>query len=113
MRFAGLSDRGRYRRTNEDRWLADGPLGLFLVLDGVGGATGSDLAAQMIADAFPALLRRHLRGVSSLGNDRAPDRIQSLITALNEQIWVEDKSTPGCAAWGRPWFSAWSGTGKR
>ena len=80
---------GQKRRKNEDRWLADGPLGLFLVADGLGGEASGDYAAQMLVDTFPALLRRHLRGVTTLANDRATDRIQALATALNEQIWQE------------------------
>ena len=93
MRYAGLSDTGQYRRTNEDRWLADGPLGLFLVVDGVGGEAGGGLAAQMIVDAFPSLLRRNLRGVSSLANGRAADRIQDVIAALNGQVWSQGRKT--------------------
>lgn len=94
MRYAGLSDRGQIRRTNEDRWLADGPLGLFLVVDGLGGEAAGELAAQIIVDSFPSLLRRHLRGLSTLNNGRAPERIQTLVTALNEQVWAQGQKHP-------------------
>lgn len=94
LRYAGLSDVGRRRRHNEDRWLADGPLGLFLVVDGLGGEANGDLASQMIVDSFPALLRRHLRGVSNLAGSRTAGRVQDLITALNEQVRAEGHKHP-------------------
>ncbi len=94
LRFAGLSDAGRQRRNNEDRWLADGPLGLFLVTDGLGGEANGEYAAQLIVDSFPALLRRHLRGVSTLANGRANERIQTLVTVLNGQVWAEGQKHP-------------------
>lgn len=61
---AGLSDVGRMRTANEDRWFADPDLGLYLVADGIGGSANGGLAAQIVAEVLPRLLRRKLEALS-------------------------------------------------
>ncbi len=59
IRAAALTDIGRIRRENEDRFLIDLPFALFGVADGVGGLPGGAEAAQLavdeIAGSFHAL----------------------------------------------------------
>ncbi len=43
----GLSDPGLVRKSNQDRILVDGTLGLYLVADGVGGQSHGDTAAEL------------------------------------------------------------------
>jgi serine/threonine protein phosphatase PrpC len=57
IRFAGLSDIGRVRTANEDRWFADPGQGLYLVADGIGGSAAGGLASQIVAEVLPRLLR--------------------------------------------------------
>lgn len=61
--YAGLSDTGRVRSANEDRWFADPDQGLYLVADGIGGSANGGLAAQIVAEVLPRLLRRKLSEV--------------------------------------------------
>ena len=42
----GLSDIGKYREENQDRYLIDGALGLYAVADGMGGLPGGAAAAS-------------------------------------------------------------------
>ena len=49
---AGLTDVGRQRHTNEDRYFESAPL--FAVADGMGGARAGEVASQIAVDEFAA-----------------------------------------------------------
>ena len=46
VRHFGQTDIGLRRSNNEDAFLADGPLGLYVVCDGVGGRSGGEVASN-------------------------------------------------------------------
>jgi serine/threonine protein phosphatase PrpC len=86
LRAAALSDIGRVRRDNEDRYLLDEKSMLFGVADGVGGLPGGAEAAQLaieqIASAVETaagkeldlvdIVQRANRAVSNLGQQVSP-----------------------------------------
>jgi serine/threonine protein phosphatase PrpC len=86
LRAAALSDIGRVRRDNEDRYLLDEQSMLFGVADGVGGLPGGAEAAQLaieqIASAVKTaagkeldlvdIVQRANRAVSNLGQQVSP-----------------------------------------
>jgi protein phosphatase len=79
--WAGLSDRGRRRPTNEDSFLADPALGLFAVADGMGGHAAGEIASRLAVEAVQRALRA--------GSDGGPDpagRISAAIQAANRAI---------------------------
>jgi len=45
--FSAKSDLGLKRKINEDSFLADSQLGLFVVLDGIGGHQGGEIASEL------------------------------------------------------------------
>lgn len=49
-RHAGLSDCGPHRAKNEDAYLVDARLGLYIVCDGVGGRRSGEIAASVAVD---------------------------------------------------------------
>lgn len=57
LRAAALSDIGRVRRENEDRFLMDEKARLFGVADGVGGLPGGGEAAQMAVEEVASALQ--------------------------------------------------------
>jgi protein phosphatase len=78
IRSAALSDIGRVRKKNEDRYLHDPEAMLFGVADGVGGLPGGAEAAQRTVDEVAA-------GVKSLGNEVQPD-LTGIILRANDLI---------------------------
>jgi serine/threonine protein phosphatase PrpC len=52
IRIAGDTNVGKVRTTNEDSMIVDVERGLFVVLDGMGGANAGDLASQTARDAI-------------------------------------------------------------
>ncbi|WP_167590410.1 PP2C family protein-serine/threonine phosphatase [Oceanidesulfovibrio indonesiensis] len=56
----GITDVGRRRDTNQDTFLIDRDLGLFVVADGMGGRQGGGVASQLVTETVSTQLRRHL-----------------------------------------------------
>lgn len=78
LRAAALSDIGRVRRENEDRFLCDLELGLFGVADGVGGLPGGGEAAETTLT--------HIRKVISDTTDPTPD-LADIVRAANQAVY--------------------------
>ena len=47
---AGATDVGRQREHNEDSFVVDLELGLFIVADGIGGAASGEVASRMAVE---------------------------------------------------------------
>jgi serine/threonine protein phosphatase PrpC len=58
--WGAASDIGRFREKNEDAFVVSPESGLFLVLDGLGGHAGGDVAARAAADELPILVAGEL-----------------------------------------------------
>ena len=52
MRVAGDTNVGKVRKNNEDSFIVDSARGLYVVLDGMGGAHGGDVASQLARDTI-------------------------------------------------------------
>ncbi len=57
VRVAGDTNVGKVRTANEDSMIVDPMHGLFVVLDGMGGANAGDIASQMARDAIAEFVR--------------------------------------------------------
>ncbi len=83
---AAVSDPGRVREKNEDRWFADPRQGLYVVCDGMGGQAAGAVAAEIVVQTLPALLSQQLNNVSDLGSPAARERLLAALAELSKRV---------------------------
>lgn len=54
----GVSDAGRVRKSNEDKFVSEPALGLFAVADGMGGHKAGEVAAQLAVESITTFISR-------------------------------------------------------
>jgi serine/threonine protein phosphatase PrpC len=86
---AAGSDPGRERENNEDRVLCDPGLGIYAVIDGVGGESGGETAAQTALEILKARLSRRTTDAARL--------IREAIALANKQIYEQAQANPNLA----------------
>ena len=91
LQYAGETDMGRVRVQNQDRWFADPEQGLFLVADGVGGMVHGELAASVVAEVFPPLLRQRCNFCRAALDDRAAQQIKATLAEISNRLYAETK----------------------
>jgi protein phosphatase len=55
---AGITDVGRKRKGNEDSLLLDDDLGLYIVVDGMGGRLAGEVASKLVVDTIREYMKR-------------------------------------------------------
>jgi serine/threonine protein phosphatase PrpC len=83
---AAGTDPGRERENNEDRTLLAPEHGIYAVVDGVGGESGGEVAAQMAVDVLRARLSRRTTDT--------PRLIREAIALANKQIFERAQAEP-------------------
>jgi protein phosphatase len=63
---AGITDRGRMRRANEDSFVMLPDAGVFVVCDGMGGAAAGETASHLAAETAAAALAESKRGPAAI-----------------------------------------------
>jgi PPM family protein phosphatase len=86
---AAGSDPGRERENNEDRVLCDPERGIYAVIDGVGGESGGEIAAQTALEILQARLSRRTTDPARL--------IREAIALANKQIYDQARANPALA----------------
>ena len=86
---AAGSDPGRERENNEDRVLCDPERGIYGVIDGVGGESGGEIAAQTAHDVLRARLSRRTTDLERL--------VREAIALANRQIYERAQAEPRLA----------------
>ena len=82
----GATDTGRKRDHNEDRFSCDPGLGVYMVIDGVGGYAAGEVAAELARE----LIYRRLQ----LKTGTTEERLREAITAANNEIYAQSQTKP-------------------
>jgi protein phosphatase len=99
LRVAALSDIGRVRRENEDRYLVDEKAMLFGVADGVGGLPGGAEAAQLAVEEIAGAFRgAPLNGHLDLPRvvQRTNEKVATLGMQISPAMGIGTTLTIGC-----------------
>ena len=86
---AAGSHPGREREINEDRVLAETDRGIYAVVDGVGGESAGEIAAQIAVDVLRARLSRRTTEADRL--------VREAIALANKEIWKKAQDQPELA----------------
>jgi serine/threonine protein phosphatase PrpC len=65
FQWGAVTDIGKVRSKNEDALVTEAEIGLFGVVDGMGGHPGGDVAARVVAEGVPSAIRRELKTVKT------------------------------------------------
>lgn len=96
----GHTDPGRVRYNNEDNYLCDREVGLFIVADGVGGSKGGEIASKILCD----VVGEHRKLFKeALGRSPTPRMRQNLLELVeqvfnraSERIYRTAEQNPDC-----------------
>jgi protein phosphatase len=95
IRWAAASDIGKVRQENQDTFLVEDELGLFLVSDGMGGHRGGSLASKIVAEDLPVMIEARLNKLKSSSIRAVRSVLKRTISEQNRQLRMEGTSEGG------------------
>jgi PPM family protein phosphatase len=96
VEYAGLTDVGRLREANQDRWGADAEQRVFVVADGVATSNNGELAAAMVVELLPKYIARYLEDVEP-DDPTLPDRLADATAQLSDDLRAFGEREPSLA----------------
>jgi protein phosphatase len=81
----GASDVGRRREVNEDAFLCDDQLGLWVVADGMGGHAAGEIASQESIDTIYGMVKRG-KGALRIGEEMTDDHLRAASRLLEGAV---------------------------
>lgn len=107
---AGATHRGRVREEDEDAFVLDPALDVYVVSDGMGGRAAGATAARIVVDAVPRLLAD--RCSRPVGDDPGlPDALHEVVESLSRAVHDEAREWPELAGMGATLVLAVIGSG--
>jgi len=107
VQAAGFSDIGKVRKANEDSFLVNESIGLYVVADGMGGHRGGEVASRMAVEAIEtymttaaAELAASKQIAGAEGVDQATQRLRKSIFLANQRIYKQSLQNEACRGMG-------------
>ncbi len=95
FRWAAASDIGKVRDENQDSFLVEPEVGLFLVSDGIGGHRGGALASKIVAEDLPVMIENRLGELKSSSPRAVRSLFKKTIVEQSRQLQMEAESETG------------------
>jgi len=96
VQAAGFSDIGQVRKVNEDCFLLNEPIGLYVVADGMGGHRGGEVASRLAVKTIDAYMAAaadkspvEKNMLSADGASEASERLRKSIYLANREIYKQ------------------------
>ena len=94
--WASLTDPGRSRNKNEDAFLIEPEIGLFLVSDGMGGHPAGEVASDFVSQNLSVRIETALHSLRSQSPRAIRHLLKHSIRYHNQEVWWEGQSQSGC-----------------
>jgi PPM family protein phosphatase len=106
VQAAGYSDIGKVRKANEDSYLLNEPMGLYIVADGMGGHRAGGLASRMTVEAIDDYITASSSatcdqnpGISG-NHSEAARRLHRSIVLANQNVYARSLKDAACRGMG-------------
>src|SRR4029078_798324 len=86
LSFWAATDVGRKREINEDNFLVDKKLSLFVVADGMGGHASGEVASKRAVHEFPNAVEAGRESIDKFAKGDPSVRPQDVLTVLEEAV---------------------------
>jgi protein phosphatase len=104
---AGITDRGKKRKVNEDALFLDDSIGLYVVADGMGGHQAGEIASNLVVKTISEFIKKSKENgaaTDTLNCDitlsREANRLLSSILLSNKVVHETSRSTSTCRGMG-------------
>ena len=91
LEYSGASDIGLVRGENQDCWVADEQQGLFLVADGMGGNRAGKLAADIVVEILPRLIRQRVSPNAHLTDKALIVEVTDAMVVISDRLRDESQ----------------------
>ncbi len=93
--YCADSDRGKVRSQNEDAFIVEPQVGLFVVCDGMGGHRGGAMAAQIVVEDLSVMIENRLHDMRSDSPAAIRSMLAKTIIKQNRDLCLEQNSESG------------------